>query len=392
MNGNPEQEESTELGPVEDTTVDEEKDMSVKTAIPTEHVEQTQTEDDTDPTPHTEEQTPVEIKKSHQAEDKKAAPAVPKPKPKTKVAAPVPKMVASKERSMVNPREDQKSMKPGTAEIGFPPEGPEGEGTMAQALQREHTRTKLPPQVIKMSTVSMASKAKPRTPSPSRILHSRSNHNYIESRNTKKVLTWDEATNSRPPLRIDMEGPTPWSYSPQNKPLHETNAPSWSFGRKTYVEKAGGSRTSWEKTWFQSGHIWHQKADFHSERTWPSPPSYTQPPSLGPRQVTNTAFPAFSIGIRRIEGLNKKGSSDEPSPNDYESWRSDGVLAKRAPSFTHGLRRGGTVLWPSSEGYNTPGPGAYMPDLRSSRHHKPAYTIRGIRRDKVHELGPFATF
>ena len=37
---------------------------------------------------------------------------------------------------------------------------------------------------------------------------------------------------SRPPLRIDMSGPTPTTYSPRNKPLYETNAPAYSFGRK----------------------------------------------------------------------------------------------------------------------------------------------------------------
>ena len=37
---------------------------------------------------------------------------------------------------------------------------------------------------------------------------------------------------SRPPLPIDMSGPTPTTYSPRNKPLYETNSPAYSFGRK----------------------------------------------------------------------------------------------------------------------------------------------------------------
>ena len=58
-----------------------------------------------------------------------------------------------------------------------------------------------------------------------------------------KILRYDEAVSARPPLRVDMEGPTPTSYTPRNKPLYETNAPSWSFGRKTFVEK-GKAATS----------------------------------------------------------------------------------------------------------------------------------------------------
>ena len=58
-----------------------------------------------------------------------------------------------------------------------------------------------------------------------------------KSRASDKVITWDAANNARPPLQIDMEGPTPCSYSPRNKPLYETNSPKHSFGRRTFVEK-----------------------------------------------------------------------------------------------------------------------------------------------------------
>lgn len=60
---------------------------------------------------------------------------------------------------------------------------------------------------------------------------------YEEPKKPKKVVGWDEANSARPPLRIDMEGPGPCTYSPQNKPLYETNAPSWSFGSKTQPDK-----------------------------------------------------------------------------------------------------------------------------------------------------------
>ena len=46
------------------------------------------------------------------------------------------------------------------------------------------------------------------------------------------VTAYHVAMESRPPLQIDMSGPTATTYSPRNKPLYETNAPAYSFGRK----------------------------------------------------------------------------------------------------------------------------------------------------------------
>jgi hypothetical protein len=60
---------------------------------------------------------------------------------------------------------------------------------------------------------------------------------YEEPTKPKKVITWDEANEARPPLRIDMEGPGPTNYSPRNKPLNETNSPAWTFGSKCFIEK-----------------------------------------------------------------------------------------------------------------------------------------------------------
>ena len=60
---------------------------------------------------------------------------------------------------------------------------------------------------------------------------------YEEPKKPSKVITWDEATEARPPLRIDMEGPGPTNYSPRIKPLMETNSPAWTFGGKCQPEK-----------------------------------------------------------------------------------------------------------------------------------------------------------
>ena len=89
--------------------------------------------------------------------------------------------------------------------------------------------------------VSMFQAVKYRCVSTSSFRAKSATNNHIsyvmEHRKPRKVVTLDEAMNARPPLRIDLDGPSMCSYSPNNKPLNETNSPVWSFGRRTYVEK-----------------------------------------------------------------------------------------------------------------------------------------------------------
>lgn len=214
---------------------------------------------------------------------------------------------------------------------------------------------------------------------------------YEEPTKPKKVITWDEANDARPPLRIDMEGPGPTNYSPRNKPLNETNSPAWTFGSKCFIEKAGaGSRTSWEKTWFQNPEVWTSKVDFYNDSAWPTPTHYRHRPALGPRQRTMVEAPSFTIGTRRETTFSKQGSDKEPSPVDYDKDTADKIVLKKAPAFSHQFRREGTVVWANKE--KVPGPGAYNPKFSYNKHHSPAFTIRSLRREKSHVLGPFSTF
>ncbi|XP_062601104.1 ciliary microtubule associated protein 1A-like isoform X2 [Saccostrea cucullata] len=243
---------------------------------------------------------------------------------------------------------------------------------------------RVPTKLIRITTVTVSAKTKPAPRPPMSSLY------YEEPKKPKKVIGWDEASNARPPLRIDMEGPGPCSYSPQNKPLYETNAPSWSFGSKTQPDKGGGGRTSWEKSWFQSPHLYQQKTDFFADNAWPTPSTYTQRPLLGPRQRTSTEAPSFSIGVRRKFDLAKPEASKQPSPGDYERNQADRVIYRSSPSFSHQFRREGTILWSHNE--KNPGPAAYSPRLDQSKFMSPAFTIRSLRREKSHVLGPFSTF
>ncbi|XP_064649526.1 protein STPG3-like [Lineus longissimus] len=243
--------------------------------------------------------------------------------------------------------------------------------------ERMSSKHRYPPSLVRLATVTMAPKHQEH-----RV------NNYIEGPHQyHKVITLDKAMNARPPLRKDMEGPTPCTYTPQVRP-GERNAPSFSFGRKTWPEKDGfGARTSWSKTWFNTPNIWQDKVDFHSERRWPSPGHYPQKSMIGQKQYSSREAPSFTIGTRKDFVMTKKGVENDPSPNEYHPGRADKVVHRSAPGFSHQFRRD-TILWNSKEA--TPDPGQYRGRLTPTRHHRPTYSF-GFRREKTHIHGPFAT-
>ena len=139
------------------------------------------------------------------------------------------------------------------------------------ALQREASRLKNPHNAVRMTTVTMSARlvltsscSKPdhsKLPNFARIFRAKDSSNlrrsYDESlRRPQKVISMDEALSARPPLPFDLDGPTPCSYSPHHrKPLRETNAPAWSFGRKTFVEKGDVTPESFTSTQRSSKHV-----------------------------------------------------------------------------------------------------------------------------------------
>lgn len=147
---------------------------------------------------------------------------------------------------------------------------------------------------------------------------------------------------------------------------------------------AGGSRTAWDKTWFQQPNIWVQKTDFLHDNKWPSPVHYKQRAPLGRSQNYAPEAPQFSIGNR----LEKPGEAKEngPPPNQYDVKK----LCRSAPSFTLGNRGQGTILLPM-RGDSTPAPGTYNPKQDIVKTRNPRYSVIGCRREKSHEYGPFAT-
>uniref|UniRef100_H2Z3P0 Uncharacterized protein n=1 Tax=Ciona savignyi TaxID=51511 RepID=H2Z3P0_CIOSA len=202
-----------------------------------------------------------------------------------------------------------------------------------------------------------------------------------------KLITWHDAMESRPPLRIDMSGPTPTTYSPRNKPLYETNAPAYSFGMKE-TEKTGSGQKAWSKLWFRSHSPFTYKTNY--ELTWPTAPQYTHKSTLGPRQACRPEFPSHSIGVRHNLQLVAKGSEELPAANQYEPELAGRHVMKRAPAFSMGCKFSSNV-WVKT--LNVPAPDMYNPkkSVRCSKPSHPAFTMCVERRAKRHDIGPFST-
>ncbi|XP_038045498.1 serine-aspartate repeat-containing protein F-like isoform X2 [Patiria miniata] len=249
-------------------------------------------------------------------------------------------------------------------------------------VRRALSSAKLPHSVMKMSTVMVSARK--------RAVLNRNASVFYEEKQQSKVISLDQAINSRPPMPFDLDGPGPWSYSPRNKPLNEDNSPEYTFGHKLN-EKSGGGRTAYAKTWFNSNNGFTQKVQY--EKRWPSPAHYNSTrPLLGRRKPTMVDYPSFTIGVRSNFSISKIGSENEPGPNEYNRSTSDVATLRTAPSYTISRRHQGTKLWSGNE--LTPGPGTYNPRWghSSGAVHHPSFTIQGVRRLKSHQLGPHPTF
>ncbi|XP_069468258.1 protein STPG3 [Ambystoma mexicanum] len=246
----------------------------------------------------------------------------------------------------------------------------------------------------------------------------------------KKLVTWDEAMASRPPLRIDMDGPGPDTYLP----LTKTGATSFTIGRKS-PPKEGGGRTSWQKTWFQSSNPFTKKTHFESQvpvnlsmssspvpvpaipcpslphpqkdnkvvlvkgrdhvspemgtkifSKWPSPFDYPQMSTLGPDQPSLRGYPCFSLG----RTWDPVPDNQVPAPNEYENAVAFEKVQHASPAFSIHGRVHGTCLWPKPE--TTPGPAYYNVEegFLAVKPRARGFSIHGERRNKRHDLGPFA--
>ncbi|XP_039257481.1 protein STPG3-like [Styela clava] len=243
--------------------------------------------------------------------------------------------------------------------------------------------TELPSQqkFVRLSTVSARNS----------LRHPRTFYQPIQSEidYPRRNISWYEATESRPPLRIDMSGPSPTTYSPCNKPLYETNAPAYSFGRKE-IEKAGSGQKAWGKLWFRSHSPFTFKTNY--ELHWPSPFHYQHKSTLGPKQVNKPAFPSHSIGTPTSlqPPKHKARMTVQPVPTIYYPEVVALSRMRRAPAHTMGSKLQNRNWTPIMD---VPAPNMYNPlkSILITKPTQPAYTVCGFRKDKRHDVGPFFT-
>ena len=221
-----------------------------------------------------------------------------------------------------------------------------------------------------------------------------------------KIVTWNEATASRPPLRIDMSGPTATRYHVTDKKSF-TSSPAYSFGRKcnNIVTSADGRNVS--PFLIQTS----------SNTSRPSPANYDPPQALGNGEYCYSSAPAFSIGPKTpfqeyvVKGSKRGqlrgniykrsstrvsfGHSDGPSATSYSPGKSERLTMQRAPAFSMGGRNATSGFLGNAQraARENPACNKYNPlhGINASKNRSSTFSVVGARRCKRHDTGPFAT-
>ncbi|XP_038638137.1 uncharacterized protein LOC119955717 isoform X2 [Scyliorhinus canicula] len=161
------------------------------------------------------------------------------------------------------------------------------------------------------------------------------------------------------------------------------NTPEMHFKKKTANKSTGTLMLNDEG---QSESIDSLMRNTNFESQWAPEFYYPLESTLGPKQSTRLSYPSYTIG-QRIHA--RPARRAHPSPT-YDIVLADRLVLQNSASYSIGRRLQG--IWKGTG--LTPGPCAY--DVHRSspmiRHCHPSYSIRGARREKRHDLGPFTTF
>jgi len=213
-------------------------------------------------------------------------------------------------------------------------------------------RNHLPPKLLNATPVTVVRRKKWRDFTEDYDSKSKSTTEAVVLPGIKDCIT------ARPPMDMDLQGPSVYSYNiPKDKP-DMTSFPAYTFGSKSEPDRDGGDRTAWGKEWFSHNYVWLQRTDYDPRVSWPSPAHYDLPSSVGATGAPYYQSPAHSIGKRRAFSLVRKGLENEPAPTAYNYGVCKDRTMSKSSSYTipQGRRRG-TVLWSKRE--CVPGPGSY---------------------------------
>lgn len=179
-----------------------------------------------------------------------------------------------------------------------------------------------------------------------------------------KYMSQKSCRESRPPLRSDLQGPTPCTYSarlPSNA-IHGTKiSPKTKYSRNALP--------------YPTTDLWTFNVAVSGKS--PTPCSYTAPNVLGRSCPIKREAPSFTMGTRTIKPmLNKPGADKDPAPTAYNCAQSMEYVFERSPSFSIQVKREGR------HGGSTPGPAHYRPDRTPTLNKSPAFTM-GYRRHRI---------
>uniref|UniRef100_A0A8C3YKC5 Protein STPG3 n=1 Tax=Catagonus wagneri TaxID=51154 RepID=A0A8C3YKC5_9CETA len=156
----------------------------------------------------------------------------------------------------------------------------------------------------------------------------------------------------RPRIVADPDVPGPAEYQVPDASIRESSPhPRFSISRK----REGGGCRAWQTMWFQSESPFTQKADFHREQKVGASP---QPAPGRCRDQTG------------------------PSPDSFHVLPGCRLQSPRPPAFSR-------AAGPSSSAACTPGPATC--DVENRGPAAPRVVIRGVRRPRRHDMGPFCT-
>lgn len=172
-----------------------------------------------------------------------------------------------------------------------------------------------------------------------------------------------ERLNCRPPLRADLEGPTPCSYSAQ--------LPAPAIHCSRINPKAKYIRDALPNP---STDVWTHNISLTLKT--PGPLSYLSHNVMGLRCPVVRQAPAFSLTPRRLVYAGSGGVT-APSPDSYDSAKAMEQTLTHHPVFSIATRKNFSTM-PS-----TPGPAHYHPLHTITQHQGPAFSMQRRRENRM---------
>jgi hypothetical protein len=166
-----------------------------------------------------------------------------------------------------------------------------------------------------------------------------------------------ECRESRPPLKSDLAGPNPASYTPRGL---ESNVSCVISPKPLNHRKEG-------RTLASSNEIWTYRVAPIDQG--PTPSTYMMDNVFGMHQPVRHEPPSFTMGRKGTSSLSvKKEKMLAPGPDQYSVSESDEFVFHKWPSYSIGCKR-------TPNKGPSPGPAQYSPNYNYTQAHGPQYSM-----------------